>query len=156
MEELPFLYIDSPQYSVRTLSRRRLAAFNASWATYKLNVTDVDYWQSNDPSAVLGKLLSDFLDNVITKEYANDVYRIVIESGSDKTITPFSTRFLKGYLHASDAILDRFAAVLQSHDEVQIGEPVVVSVTRIHSLDPPTEQLAHHMKDVATGKEKTQ
>lgn len=150
MAQLPEVSEDFANFSVRTEKRRSLPHFNASFGTYKLNITNTEYWKSTKPLDVVSNILQQFLELVVTKDNINDVFRIVIEGTGEDSITPLSTRFLRGYSHSSESILQRFEYLLQSHDALQFGDPITIHVTRVHSLDYPTQQLAHHVHNVET------
>lgn len=144
---LPHLDVNLPTFSVRTEARKRSPRFSAAWARYTLQITDLDLWRNNDPIVSLSGILDEFLKMVLSKDCENDVFRIVITDES-KTITPISTRYLKSYMHTSAAILLRTESVLLSHEELQLGEPLVVHVTQV-STKEPSEQLAHFMHENA-------
>lgn len=142
-ENLPILQGDFGTFSVATEGRHNARRFGAAWAVYTLTITDQS-WRNDDPLEIVATALETFLDAVIGEEHRDDLFRFAVSA--ETLQIPITTRFLRGFEHGALVLLDRIELVMQSHDELVVGQPWTVHVTRAITRANTTERVANRLQ----------
>lgn len=142
-ENLPIVEGDFGTFHVATEGRHNASRLGAAWAVYTITITDQS-WRNDDPLDIVTTALERFLEEVIGEEHRDDLFRFTVTA--ETLHIPISTRFMRGFEHGALVLLDRIELVMQSHDELVVGQPWTVHVTRAITSTNTAERVANRLQ----------